>query len=727
MKTLYININSEKIESSDTLDVLRYDLINDFYFVLGEKILDTCPVTGVDKIKLFTDYIDTDSSAVADSILEQWSQLKAQLFGELQQHPFTVYLPDSYLSWLKYNGNPDYRRLAEKLSSCIDLDLEEFYEDSIDGLKRRVLRYLQKEDRYKEIDEIVFNDYAVVRKSAIVRTIKETYEDIGFLSYEKWLRDNEEKHTTPPTVTQYLFITRNGNSYREETYDVYDSSGNKLEEIEHILPVGCSYYDGRHTFVIGMNTKDEMLYFVSNKQILPLCDWSDGKLYCGEYNESLIKFRSRNYGVGLKQLFIAEDNASFYIQDKYDYETYYKIDGGFCHLSDEGEVRMLEYGMPYYMDDNEDIPKCLSTRTGEEFTIPGFELIIYLGNNNGVDIFWATKNCKVNQKRFNESCIVDSKGNILREYEYNMAFPLAGKYIINTKADRIFDVSDFEGNQIIVLNLKEYYPDDIKEVEPGVYKFDSFNEDIYWLSVENVICYAYDKRFYYKENSIYRRSDNGFVGQGEVLSEFDGIYFCPDLHDARGYSHSVFLNELGEEIYRLKDNEVFEYISENGKENYGVGENRIIIAVDCRYYKIIDYSGNEIARIDFLPIADRYYWGRLFYYKERELGYYDLDGRKCQFPFERGNIAGITILNSNRLVVKVVSDVDSFYLLNFDGDVLLEGINSRSAKFDHRFIAYYKEETNFPTCYVFDLDGNELFKTETSPCYVSVIDGGILN
>ena len=202
MKTLYININSEKIGSSDTLDVLEYDLINDFYFVLGEKILATCPVIGVDKIKLFTDYIDTDSSAGTDAILEQWSQLKTQLLGESHQLPFTVYLPDSYLSWLKYNGNPDYCRLAEKLSSRIEIDLEEFYEDSIDGLKRRILRYLQKEDRYKEIDEVVFNDYAVVRKSAIVRAIKEKYEDIGFISYEKWLRENEEKLHTSPQVCE---------------------------------------------------------------------------------------------------------------------------------------------------------------------------------------------------------------------------------------------------------------------------------------------------------------------------------------------------------------------------------------------------------------------------------------------------------------------------------------------------------------------------------------------
>ena len=186
MKTLYININSEKIGSSDTLDVLEYDLINDFYFALGEKLLAVYPIVGIDKIKLFTDYMDFGDAPGADNILEQWSQLKTQLFGEYLHGTFTVYLPDSYQIWLKYNENPDYCRLAEKLSSSINIDLEEFYEDSIDSLRRRIFRYLQKDDRYKEIDEIVFNDDAVARKSAIVRQIKDLYEDIKFVAYEKW-------------------------------------------------------------------------------------------------------------------------------------------------------------------------------------------------------------------------------------------------------------------------------------------------------------------------------------------------------------------------------------------------------------------------------------------------------------------------------------------------------------------------------------------------------------
>lgn len=216
MKTLYININSEKIESSDNIDVLEYDLINDFYFALGEKLLAVYPIAGIDKIKLFTDYMDSCDVTGADSILEQWSQLKMQLFGESHQGSFTVYLPDSYLNWLKYNVNQDYCRLAEKISPCIHIDIEEFYEDSIDGLKRRILRYLHKEDRCKDIDEFVFNDYAVARKSAIVRAIKEKYEDIGFMSYEKWLCDNEEMLHTHPQYSDKSSTDSDCNSGIEE-------------------------------------------------------------------------------------------------------------------------------------------------------------------------------------------------------------------------------------------------------------------------------------------------------------------------------------------------------------------------------------------------------------------------------------------------------------------------------------------------------------------------------
>ena len=44
MKTLYININNEQIQSNDELEVLKHDLDSDFFFYLGEKIAKGCKV-----------------------------------------------------------------------------------------------------------------------------------------------------------------------------------------------------------------------------------------------------------------------------------------------------------------------------------------------------------------------------------------------------------------------------------------------------------------------------------------------------------------------------------------------------------------------------------------------------------------------------------------------------------------------------------------------------------
>ena len=86
-------------------------------------------------------------------------------------------------------------------------DLEDLYEDSIEELQRKILRKLQRDDLYLEIDEVVFNDDAVTRKSPIIRTIKEKYDGIRFKAYEKWqgLRQrrkeelqSKEEDTIPP-------------------------------------------------------------------------------------------------------------------------------------------------------------------------------------------------------------------------------------------------------------------------------------------------------------------------------------------------------------------------------------------------------------------------------------------------------------------------------------------------------------------------------------------------
>ena len=193
-KTIYININNEQIQSNDELEVLNYDLDSDFFFYLGEKIAKGCKVENENA--LITDFNTQDNAENYQKIIAQWHDLKTILFGEKCEGEFKFALPDGYIHWLRYSGKYNHvhdKNFSHSESTVITIDLEELYEDSIEDLQRKVLRTLKRNDLYLGVDEIVFNDDAVTRKSSIVSIIKEKYNVIGFKSYKKWLQDNKEK------------------------------------------------------------------------------------------------------------------------------------------------------------------------------------------------------------------------------------------------------------------------------------------------------------------------------------------------------------------------------------------------------------------------------------------------------------------------------------------------------------------------------------------------------
>lgn len=188
MKTLYININNEQIQSNEELEVLDYDLDSDFFFHLGEKIAKGCKVENENT--LITDFNAPDTEDDYKQIIAQWDELKSILFSEGCAGKFEFTLPNGYIHWLKFH--PHYvsvydRNFSHGEPAVITIDLEELYEDSIEDLQRKILRKLQRDDLYLEIDEIVFNDDAVTRKSPIVRTIKEKYDSIKFKVYKEYM------------------------------------------------------------------------------------------------------------------------------------------------------------------------------------------------------------------------------------------------------------------------------------------------------------------------------------------------------------------------------------------------------------------------------------------------------------------------------------------------------------------------------------------------------------
>ena len=708
MKTLYININNEQIQSNEELEVLPHDLDSDFFFYLGEKITGSCKIENENA--LITDFNTQDTAEDYQKIIAQWNDIKTILFSEECEGEFKFTLPDGYIHWLRYSEKYNHvydKNFSHGESAVISIDLEELYKESIEYMQRKILRKLQRDELYLEIDEIVFNDDAVTRKSPIVRTIKEKYEGIGFKAYKKWLEGNEvatyksiEKREliTPPS---FLYLIRK----EDGVFEILNKDGNKVNQLEAILIVDYRFnvytQSDMPPYLLGLNTADDKLYFISPTQILCICDWYNGKLYTSYElwkNPQLGKYSYRS-NLYEKEVILQEDFKTFCIKDKFDYTIYYSVENGVCKCQSERSITKTELNLPYTIDDSVDIPISVSTVSGEKIIIPGFRANIYLGNDNGVDIFWATKNCQRGQYRFKESFIVDIDGNIIRSYEYNHALPIDGKYILNISNRSVESISTLNGREVIKVNFDSSNLNAFSsEVEPNIFKFSGLYDDSdswFWLVKENVFCRQYNKDFYVVPNKddddcLYRRTDNYLIGIIQFRN-LDGLKLPDDIYYAEfkgSFDNRLFFKTNGDAIYKLKDNEFVCMVEDPDNAGCykvcGVSENRIIINVDNRYYKILDYNGNEVARVDFNGIADSYHYGKLLYYNETELGYYDCDGVKHRINYEtRKRIKEIKIISSNLLLVR---HNNKDVIVDLNGNVILEAKTITPEPYLNRYI-----------------------------------------
>ena len=190
MKTLYININNEQIQSNEELEVLEHNLDSDFFFYLGEKIAEGCKVENENA--LVTDFNTQDNAEDYQKIIAQWNEIKAILFSEECKGAFNFTLPGGYIHWLRYH--PQYvsiydRNFSQNQPATITIDLEELYEDSVGSLQGKILRKLKRDDLYKGIDKIVFNDITIPNKSLIINSDREGCRIISILSLNEWLEN----------------------------------------------------------------------------------------------------------------------------------------------------------------------------------------------------------------------------------------------------------------------------------------------------------------------------------------------------------------------------------------------------------------------------------------------------------------------------------------------------------------------------------------------------------
>ena len=262
---------------------------------------------------------------------------------------------------------------------------------------------------------------------------------------------------------------------------------------------------------------------------------------------------------------------------------------------------------------------------------------------------------------------------------------IGGKYILDVSTRGLESISTLNGNEIIKIKFDTSDLNGFSsEIEPNIFKFSGKYGDSdswFWLVKESAFCRKYNKDFYVVPNKddddcLFRRTDNYLIGIIQ-LSNVDGSSLPDNIYYAEfkgNFDNRLFFKSNGDAIYKLKDNE-FPCMVKNtdGTSEYkvcGVAENRIIINVDNRYYKILDYNGNEVTRVDFSGISDSYHYGKLLYYNGTELGYYDYDGVKHLINYKtREYIIEIKAISSNFLLVKhknknVIVDLNGNVIIN---------------------------------------------------------------
>lgn len=210
MKTLYININNEQINSTEELEVLSFDLDNDFFFHLGEKIANGCKVKN--EAELITDFNSPENEDAYNDIISQWKKLKEILFSENCSGIFNFTLPEDYIHWLKFNINAEYisiydANFSNSNSAVIHINLNDLYDDTIGYLQRKISHTLQKDNLHLKIKEFVFNDNIISHKSPIVKSLKNKYGQIDFCHHNKYTEHTENKLLPQKAQSNNEFIT----------------------------------------------------------------------------------------------------------------------------------------------------------------------------------------------------------------------------------------------------------------------------------------------------------------------------------------------------------------------------------------------------------------------------------------------------------------------------------------------------------------------------------------
>ena len=187
MKTLYININGENIQSTEDIIVIGRPedaIVNKFFFELGKEILKGVVAPGVSGIKkkdIVMDFKAHDEKSF-NGIMNQWETLKLELLGDNPSGTRTINLPEDYITWLQNSSQPAYAEIAKSLynrGGKVEISLDKIYKNAIGIIVNNI-----EPEECKDCSQFVVNDNVVTDDSAITCSIQERMPQIAFVPFE---------------------------------------------------------------------------------------------------------------------------------------------------------------------------------------------------------------------------------------------------------------------------------------------------------------------------------------------------------------------------------------------------------------------------------------------------------------------------------------------------------------------------------------------------------------
>ena len=683
MKTLYININNEQIQSNEDLEVLPYRLDIDLLYYLGEEIADGCRIK--DETRLVTDFRTSGDGTEYKKIAGQLDELKEILFSSEYDGKYEFRLPQGYIDWLNYH--PEYNSVYNKNfshdeSNVISVDLEDLYENSVENLQRKILNKLRVDDFYKGVDEIVFNDDAVTRKSPIILTIKEKYDGLGFKSYKKWLQDNDEKPPMTPQVCEkcgknpcecnfdeqccYAVVVNLNKepswSSVERKYKFYNYNGQPLDDNEYYIVAESEWsnYHIKTNLLVIRTAEDSTLYYICPNGVfykIGEYDYETGQRVGISNNKEYWKY----------QAFIIQNKYILY-RNGLDHTLYEVCANNSPRLLSkfQSKINFANSSYSYICRDlltNGEYT--INWKTGELINIPNSRFSIILGYNNDSPIYLIPpKRWNPETDYYKNSSVVDSEGNFLWKFNADTFQVLSNNLLLLDSGKN--QVKNLDGETIINTN------DSIDEVKICGYDCLIFDEKIYVISKNKLVNYLYEKVYIIVSNNKANVYDNQ---TDELISVFSlkGVY----SYDGDGGKECL---DMDSDIYIIPFEEWGEQgdiysISQSKKIYTTIGKERLIGAKNYKfivegetYYEIYDNNGTLLKTIEkgdesvVPPVLHNNGYISWFNVNQNRIEYYDtfLNPYYISEHSEINDVSRVSVLSKDCVIIEAEHEIFVF-------------------------------------------------------------------